>query len=67
MNIPHSNFFETVEYYKEEINKIDFDIALLACGSYAHFIGEYVKTIGKKPFMWEEYYSYGLEFMEMLI
>jgi hypothetical protein len=50
INIPHNNFNETVKYYKSQINNIDFDIALLSCGSYAHFIGEYIKNIGKKAF-----------------
>lgn len=49
-NIPHNNFKETVEYYKSQINNIDFNIALLSCGSYAHFIGEHIKNINKKAF-----------------
>jgi hypothetical protein len=50
INIPHNNFFETIEYYKNEISKLDFDVALLGCGTYAHFIGEHIKNIGKKAF-----------------
>lgn len=30
------------------IKNIDFDVALLSCGTYAHFLGEYIKNIGKK-------------------
>lgn len=48
LNTPHNNFFETLEYYKEEIDKIEYDIALLSCGSYAHFLGEYIKNEGGK-------------------
>ena len=50
MNIPHKNFNETTDSYNELINKIDFDFALLSCGSYAHFIGEHIKNIGKSSF-----------------
>jgi hypothetical protein len=48
INIPHKDFFETVSYYKTHINNIDFDVALLSCGSYAHFIGDYIRNINKK-------------------
>ena len=48
LNTPHNNFLETVQFYNDSIKNIDFDIALLSCGSYAHFIGEYIKNIGKK-------------------
>lgn len=48
LNSPHSNFSETVEYYKNQLNDMDFDIALLSCGSYSHFIGDHIKSIGRK-------------------
>ena len=50
IDIPHNNFFETVEEYKSKINNLDFDIALLSCGTYSHFIGEYIKSINKKSY-----------------
>jgi len=37
-NGPHNNYFETLEEVFEEIKKIDFDIALLGCGSYGHIL-----------------------------
>ncbi len=44
---PHTNFFETVDYYNNILDNLDFDIALLGCGSYAHFLGEHIKSINK--------------------
>ena len=35
-------------YYVEEINKIDFDVALVSCGPWGMPIASYVKSIGKK-------------------
>lgn len=42
------NFFELVDYLCDKINKIDYDIALLGCGTYAHFLGEFIKNKNKK-------------------
>jgi hypothetical protein len=39
---PHRNWFATVEAMKGEISKIDFDIALLSCGSYAMPLGDFI-------------------------
>jgi hypothetical protein len=64
-NTPHNNFEETVKYYTEKINKLDFDVALLSCGSYAHFLGEIIKIKEKKHFMSAEYYNYILDYMVM--
>jgi len=50
MNTPHKNIFETITYYNNEINKINFDVALLSCGTYAHFLGENIKNQNKKAF-----------------
>lgn len=50
MNTPHRNFMDTVQHYIHTLNSIDFDVALLSCGSYAHFLGEHIKNIGKKAF-----------------
>jgi hypothetical protein len=35
-------------YYVDEINKIDFDIALVSCGPWGMPIASYVKSIGKQ-------------------
>lgn len=37
-NGPHNNYFETLECVFDEIKTKDFDLALLGCGSYGHFL-----------------------------
>ena len=47
----HSTFdswFEALEHMENEIDKKDFDIALLGCGSYGFPLAAYIKGIGKK-------------------
>ena len=43
-----SDWFEALSYMKEEISKIDFDIAILGCGAYAFPLAAYCKDLGKK-------------------
>lgn len=46
-----SNFdtwFDALEYMKDEINKRDFDIALIGCGAYGFHLAAHVKRLGKK-------------------
>jgi hypothetical protein len=46
---PHKNWFETAEAMANDIKGIDFDIALLSCGSYAMPLGQFiVSRLGKK-------------------
>jgi len=46
---PHGDWLETVEYLKGEMEKIEFDIALLSCGSYAMPLGVHARAaMGKK-------------------
>ena len=46
---PHANWFETTDSLISQVGNIDFDIALLSCGSYAMPIGSYVcESMGKK-------------------
>jgi hypothetical protein len=45
---PHSDWFETLYSLQTEISKIDFDIALLSCGSYAMPLGVYADRILQK-------------------
>jgi hypothetical protein len=40
---PHSDWFETTAALKGELRKIEFDIALLACGSYAVPLGLFIE------------------------
>ena len=42
-----STWFEALDYMKSEINKIDFDIALIAAGSYGIPLSAHVKELGK--------------------
>lgn len=41
------NWFEALDYMKEQIDKTDFDIALIGCGAYGFPLGAYCKSIGK--------------------
>lgn len=43
-NGPHDNFFVTLEMICYEISHIDFDIALLSCGTYAAFLTEFIHS-----------------------
>jgi len=41
-------WFDALEWMKQEINKKDFDIALLGCGAYALPLAAHIKRMGKK-------------------
>jgi hypothetical protein len=46
---PHASWFETLEQMKTDIAKIDFDVALLSCGSYALPLGVFIeKKLNRK-------------------
>ncbi len=45
---PHENWFATADALKEEIGRAEFDIALMACGSYAMPLGVYIEKSMKK-------------------
>jgi hypothetical protein len=42
------DWFEALEYMKEEISKVEFDICLIGCGAYGFPLAAHVKRIGKK-------------------
>lgn len=42
-NHPHRNWIETFNIMCNDINKLDFDIALVSCGGYALLIGSFIK------------------------
>lgn len=42
------DWFQALDWMKEEINKCDFDIAIIGCGAYGFPLAAYVKQIGKK-------------------
>lgn len=41
-------WFDALDYMKKEIDKSDFDIAIIACGAYGLPLAAYVKSIGKQ-------------------
>lgn len=41
------DWFEALDYMKEQIRSIEFDVALIGCGAYGYLLADYVKTIGK--------------------
>lgn len=41
---PHDNWYESLKVMKEDISKIDFDIALLGCGGYGLPLVNFIKT-----------------------
>ena len=45
---PDRNWFDTLARLEREVAKIDFDIALLSCGSYAVPLGDSIKANGRK-------------------
>lgn len=42
------NWFEALTYMKKEIDKKDFDIAIIGCGAYGLPLAAHVKSIGKQ-------------------
>ncbi len=47
-NTKFKDWFEALEYMKNEISKRDFDVALIGCGAYGLPLAAYVKNIGKQ-------------------
>ncbi|MBP8793112.1 MAG: hypothetical protein KBE41_04455 [Lutibacter sp.] len=43
-----NNWFDALDYMKGEIDKKDFDIAIIGCGAYGFPLAAHVKRIGKK-------------------
>lgn len=48
LGVQTNNWLEELEKMKKDIALLDFDIALLSCGSYAMPLGKYIKNMGKK-------------------
>lgn len=42
------SWFEALEWMEREIDKKDFDVALLGCGAYGFPLAAYIKSIGKQ-------------------
>ena len=43
-----ADWFAARDSMKRQIDKIDFDIAIIGCGAYGMFLAQYVKSLGKK-------------------
>lgn len=44
---PFKDWFEALKYMENEIDKLDFDIALIGCGAYGMCLAAHVKRMGK--------------------
>lgn len=44
---PYRDWFEALKYMEDQIDKLDFDIALIGCGAYGMCLAAHVKRIGK--------------------
>jgi len=47
-DLPYKDWFEALDYMKAEIDKLDFDIAILGCGAYGMSLAAHVKRKGKQ-------------------
>jgi len=47
-NVEYETWFDALDYMKREIDKHDFDIAILGCGAYGMPLAAYIKRSGKK-------------------
>nr|WP_315199028.1 hypothetical protein [uncultured Flavobacterium sp.] len=47
-NVDFYDWFQALEFMKNEIEKIEFDIAILGCGAYGFPLASYIKKMGKK-------------------
>lgn len=43
-----NDWFEALDWMKQEISRFDFDIAIIGCGAYGFPLAAHVKSIGKK-------------------
>jgi hypothetical protein len=44
---PHKNWYESFDIMCDDISKIDFDVAMIGCGSYGLPISNHIKKMGK--------------------
>ena len=47
-NSDYMDWFHALNHMKEDINNIDFDIAILGCGAYGLSLAAHIKRLGKK-------------------
>ena len=43
-----TDWFEALDHMKDQIKKVDFDIAIIGCGAYGFPLAAFVKRLGKK-------------------
>ena len=46
----YANWFQALDYMKDQIDDSDYDICLIACGAYGFPLAAHVKKMGKKGF-----------------
>lgn len=46
--VPYKDWFEALNYMEQEIDKKDFDVALIGCGAYGFCLAAHVKRLGKQ-------------------
>lgn len=46
--LPYRDWFDALDDMKNDISKIDFDIAILGCGAYGLPLASFIKEMGKK-------------------
>ncbi|WP_302458805.1 hypothetical protein [Mediterranea massiliensis] len=46
-NVGYTDWFQALEFMKEEMTKIEFDICLIGCGAYGFPLAAHAKRIGK--------------------
>jgi hypothetical protein len=47
-NTSFETWFDALNYMKNEIDKIDFDVAIIGCGAYGLSLGAHIKKLGKQ-------------------
>ena len=48
IDLSYANWFEALDYTCSQIQKLDFDIALIGAGAYGFFLGRFCKQMGKQ-------------------
>ncbi len=47
-DLPFETWFDALDYMKNDISKIDYDVAIIGAGAYGMFLGAFCKDMGKK-------------------
>lgn len=46
--VPFKNWFDALDFMKEQVSKINFEIAIIGCGAYGFPLAAFIKDLGKK-------------------